>query len=292
MTLPTYPWFDQVPDHLKTRNQLAEQGLRPGGPVVAQVVWRGGKRWADLYDVGAAKPKQAMTEAQKAALDKAQEARRTCPHCRHVFTFVLPDGFDCPVCFEQILARDHQAAARAARIWLRSHRTIILDTETTSLDGYLVQIAIIQAHDGQVVLDTLVNPQTDVSPGARSIHGITDAELATAPTFTALSDRVLRLLRGRRVVTYNADFDANTLYNEVARLTGYRTAETWRRSVRWRCAMELYAQWYGDWSDRHQSYRWQPLAGGDHSALGDARACRAVLQRMATEQEATNGARS
>ena len=57
-TVPTFGWFDQAPAHLKTRNQLAALGLRPGGPVAARVVWRNGRRSADLYDQAAAKPKR------------------------------------------------------------------------------------------------------------------------------------------------------------------------------------------------------------------------------------------
>ena len=40
-TLPEYPWFDQAPGHLKTRNQLAKQGLRLVSRMRAYVVWRG-----------------------------------------------------------------------------------------------------------------------------------------------------------------------------------------------------------------------------------------------------------
>ena len=162
-TLPTYPWFDQAPDNLKTRRQLAEQGLRPGGPIVAQVVWRRGKAHADLYDVSVAKPKKAMTEAQAAALEKARAALRTCPGYKTVFSFVLGYHFDCPVCFERMLARDRAGAARLARIWVQSPRTVILDTETTDLDGYLVQLAVIRAWDGAVLLDTLINPEAPIS---------------------------------------------------------------------------------------------------------------------------------
>lgn len=289
--LPTYPWFDVVPDHLKTRRQLAELGLRPGGPVVAQVVWHRGDRWADLYDVSVAKPKRVMTEAQAAALQKAREAQRTCPNCKTVLPFTIPWRWDpwrdCPVCEPAARAAARADAARQARIWVQSKRTVILDSETTDLDGYLVQIAIIRAHDGQVVLDTLVNPQAHISDGAKLIHFITEDRVADAPTFDQIEPQLLAALRGRRIVTYNASFDSGILWNEVARLhtageqSGYRAADAWKRRTRWRCAMELYAQFYGDWSDYHGSYRWQPLPGGDHTALGDARATRALLQWMA-----------
>src|SRR4051812_20957905 len=131
MTLPTYPWFDQVPEHLKTRKQLAEQGLRPGGPVVAQVVWKRGERWADLFDVGVAKPKKAMTPAQAAALEKARIAQRRCPGCKEDTGMVIWARFrperDCPHCYEaevqyqeQRRIDDRASAAREARVWVNS----------------------------------------------------------------------------------------------------------------------------------------------------------------------------
>jgi DNA polymerase III epsilon subunit-like protein len=282
-SIPTYPWFDQVPDNLKTRRQLAEQGLRPGGPIVARVVWHRGDRWADLYDRNVAKPKRAMSEAQQAALAKAQASLRTCPGCKTVFSFVLGYHFDCPVCFERRLARDRADAACQARIWVRSPRTVILDTETTDLDGYLVQIAVIRAHDGAVLLDTLVNPEAPISDGAKLIHFITEDQLANAPTACQIWPQIEALLRGWRVVTYNAEFDSGILKHEHIRITGggWNAAREWSRRIRWRCAMELYAQFCGDWSDYHGDYRWQKLPGGDHTALGDARATRDLLQWMA-----------
>ena len=45
--------------------------------------------------------------------------------------------------------------------------------------------------------------------------------------------------------------------------------------------METYAEWVGEWSDYFGSYKWQPLPGGDHDAVGDAQAALAVLRRMA-----------
>jgi DNA polymerase III epsilon subunit-like protein len=288
VTLPTYPWFDVVPEHLKTRRQLAELGLRPGGPVVAQVVWRRGKAHADLFDLHAAKPKREMTEAQAAALQKARDAQRTCPNCKTVLSFTLPWRWDpwrdCPVCEPASRAADRADAARQARIWITSKRTVILDTETTDLDGYLVQIAVIRAHDGVVLLDTLVNPQAHISDGAKLIHFITEDRVASSPTFDQIEAQLFAVLLGRRVVTYNAAFDEGVLRNEIHRLTGANAAahlNRWLRPRRWRCAMELYAQFCGDYSEYHQDYRWQRLPGGDHTALGDCRATLDVLRWMA-----------
>ncbi len=84
------------------------------------------------------------------------------------------------------------------------------------------------------------------------------------------------------MLTYNAAFDSRILGNEFQRLD-----RAWKAFAphlgakarrRWGCIMELYAQYVGEWSARYEDYRLQPLPGGDHSALGDARA---VLRRMA-----------
>lgn len=95
--LPTWPWR-MAPPHLLTRRQLGARGLRPGGQEVAgQVLWRsnryrartGGIRAAYLYDVRLALPKRTPTDRQRAALDKALKARRTCPDCGTDAGYVL-----------------------------------------------------------------------------------------------------------------------------------------------------------------------------------------------------------
>ncbi len=299
--LTIYPWFDVVPEHLKTRNQLGELGLRPGGPVVARVVWRRGERSANLYDVQAAKPKCAPTEAQRAALAKAQQKRRTCPACKTVLPFVLPWRFsphrDCPTCHEQMVEADRADAVRKARRMLARSDTLILDTETTSLDGYVVQIGIL-ALDGTVLLDTLVNPLAPISEEAQRIHGINERDLVTAPTFAELADEITTILHGKRVWAYNVGFDRGILWNEVYRLAQARPAQPaehaahhdawgeadrWCAAVRWRCAMRLYATYVGDWSAYHESYRWQPLPGASHQAIDDCRAVLRLLRDMAAD---------
>jgi DNA polymerase-3 subunit epsilon len=47
--------------------------------------------------------------------------------------------------------------------------------------------------------------------------------------------------------------------------------------------MRQYAAFVGEWNEYHGNYRWQRLPGGDHSALGDARATLSLLKRMAAE---------
>ena len=102
MTVPTdYPslrWLC-APAGLATRRQLRALGLRPGGAEpVARIVWRRGRRFADLYVIHHAKPKRAATPAQLAALDKAMQARRTCPASGRDVGYCLPRS--CSACLD------------------------------------------------------------------------------------------------------------------------------------------------------------------------------------------------
>jgi hypothetical protein len=88
--LPTYP-YRFAPDGLATVRQLRAKSLRPGGQsVVAQLMWRKGKRLAYLYRIDLAKPKRTATAAQLAAIDKALRARRVCPACDQLKDYYIP----------------------------------------------------------------------------------------------------------------------------------------------------------------------------------------------------------
>ncbi|WP_052863584.1 RRQRL motif-containing zinc-binding protein [Streptomyces niger] len=106
--IPTYP-FRLAPDGLATRRQLRARGLRPGGQeIAAQLLWcsrryqpkrRCGLRVAYLYRIDLAKPVRPMTQAKRAALAKANAARRTCPKCGHDGGYTLPTSLGmCVAC--------------------------------------------------------------------------------------------------------------------------------------------------------------------------------------------------
>lgn len=77
-----------------------------------QVLWssrryraRGGVRVAFLYDVRLALPKRVPTVRQRAALAKANAARRTCPECLRDVGYVLSGRLGtCNDCAEQAAA--------------------------------------------------------------------------------------------------------------------------------------------------------------------------------------------
>lgn len=301
LAAPEYGW-GQAPAHLLTRAQLAETGpdrpvpLRPNGPIRGVVHFRRGRERLYLYDVREAVPKREPTAAQKAAVDRRKLAARTCAGCGRVAgdrSELSRTKRLCPACvaafWTKKLAADKQAAAAWAREVLDDPATVFLDTETTDLYGYLVEISVTDRY-GAVLLDSLVDPRAEIEPGAQAVHGIGAADLVGAPTYAELSERLWTVLRGRRVIIYNASFDTAVLRREVLRAAaalgpkphdaGEQYWEPLERSARWECAMEWYAQWWGEWDHYHRDYTWQRLGGG-HRALGDCRATRERLVEMA-----------
>jgi len=167
--------------------------------------------------------------------------------------------------------------------------TVILDTETTGLhaEARIVDIAIIAA-TGETLLNTLVNPGEPIPAESSDIHGITDEMVADAPTFANIADGLLGLLKGKRVIIYNAQYDMARLAHEYSLLCDTEAevaavAEAvyvGNGGVNGEDAMEPYSAWYGDWNDYYGNYRWQRLNGG-HRAHGDCLAVIECLKAMA-----------
>jgi DNA polymerase III subunit epsilon len=76
---------------------------------------------------------------------------------------------------------------------------------------------------GQILgeFERLVNPLRPSSPGARAVHGISDAELALAETAEVVLPEFLEFLGDHSrtsLIAHNASFDAGFLGRELARL--------------------------------------------------------------------------
>ena len=183
-----------------------------------------------------------------------------------------------------------QAAIETARTWV-SKDFVILDTETTGLysPARIVEISCID-REGNVLVDSLVNPGIPIPADASAIHGISDADVADRPSFSDLWPLVWDAVRNADcVLIYNASYDCRLIRQS---LEGHEAALAQAGQLSYGCIMALYAQFYGQYNEYHGSYTWQKLVnavsqcdlqmeGPAHRALADTRASLAVLNYMA-----------
>jgi DNA polymerase III epsilon subunit-like protein len=232
-----------------------------------------------------ATPKKTMSEAEKAALVKAKYmAERVyvrCVKCEHnSITMTRKKSLDpkwtefiCDACCDGL-----EAGKWAHDVLANPDNYAILDTETTSLSGEIIDLGILSLK-GKVLLNQRIKPVGEMSEGAQAIHGISLEMLANEPSFVEVYPRILEAIGDKTLIIYSASFDMGILCGDCHR---HGLPKIKNESE---CAMYEYARFYGEWSNYWGNYKWQPLYGGDHSAIGDCRATLSLLKRMAKDYE-------
>lgn len=331
--LPIYR-AGMVPAELGTRRQLRGEGLSVAGlRTAAWLHYSPLHGICRLYLREQARPVRKLTERQQAnlAAGRALVGTVVCVRCGSARS--VRDAEHCPPCLELVwaeraaaaqrrrdeehedflamLAEDRSAASRWAAEVLADPNALIIDSETTGLEGsYAVELAAART-DGTIVFERRLNPGVPITAGATAVHGIRDQDVAHCPRFAEVEAEFMALLESAsRVIVYNVDFDRSVTRRELVRLQPAPAApdepqdsddevalrEYWQkddehhqaiaqlkrevdarlRPLRWECAMHEFARWYGAWHSYWQSYTWQPLGGG-HSAAGD---CVTVVERL------------
>ena len=162
----------------------------------------------------------------------------------------------------------------------------VFDCETTGTDpdrDEIVSFAVVLLdRDGVETgrFDSLVQPSCPIPEDATAIHGISDADVAAAPTFAKLGGRLLELLEGRVFAAHNASFD-------LAMLQGaFQTAGLQFRPVAVACTLDAFRvleplaenHQLGTLCERHG------VSLGAHDALSDTLAA-ATLVRILLERD-------
>jgi DNA polymerase-3 subunit epsilon len=176
---------------------------------------------------------------------------------------------------------------------VRGKEFFVLDTETTGIDdGEVVQIAVVHS-SGKILLDTLIKP-TQAIPNTH-IHGITDEMCKNAPSWPEIAENLRHVLQGQLLVVYNAVYDRKMMHKSQERHNQPKIE--WKEICEWHCAMEAYAEFYGEWNNYHGNYCWQRLGNAArncgvkvenaHSAAGDCLMTLGAVKYM-LESEADN----
>jgi DNA polymerase III epsilon subunit family exonuclease len=159
---------------------------------------------------------------------------------------------------------------------------VVFDTETTSRDatsGELVEIGAVRVRDGAIVdrFSTLVKPTRGIV--GRQIHGITDADVASAPSPAQAARQLLDWVGEDILVGHNVGFDI--VFVEKALGDGTRIAPG-----RYLDTLVLARAAHPD-LDAHKLTDlvnfFEVTASAEHRALADAEATATVLLRLAAD---------
>lgn len=186
-----------------------------------------------------------------------------------------------------ITQRDHSILAAEKYI---TNGAYILNTKTTGLDDYaeIVEIAIIRA-DSTILINQLVKPSRPIPPAVTAIHGITDADVETAPVWPDVWPLVKQLIGNRTVIAYNSPFDRTMITQSCGKyptvIEGAHLAPI-GIGTRWVDLMELWQFFIS--AHKRISLTNACAAAGirvvTHRALSDAEAARQLLHFIAMQK--------
>lgn len=96
---------------------------------------------------------------------------------------------------------------------LTSYAVVDLEATGTGAFASIIQVGIVIVEGGQVVATyaTDVNPHQALDDHIKSLTGISDEQLAQAPTFSQVAGKIYDLIKDRVFVAHNVHFDANLL---------------------------------------------------------------------------------
>lgn len=172
----------------------------------------------------------------------------------------------------------------------------ILDTETTGLNGEVIELSILKA-DGTVLFDELIQPiKKEIHPQALQTHGIYLNDLADKKYIWEHKNRLRQIFDNYTLVIYNSEFDLRMLKNSFdAQRHIEEEMDIDLSTLKTVCLMKLYAVWAGSPSDKAYAvngFRTHKLTeactqmGVDisgiraHRALGDCEITLRLLNKM------------
>lgn len=144
---------------------------------------------------------------------------------------------------------------------LSLENAVIFDTETTGvkLIDEIIELGIIDAVTGDVILQTLLKPSIPIPAEATAVHGITNEMVANAPTWLDIQVDVIKALYGKRAIAYNSEFDRRMILQTASKYKASEDLMEFYRTLEYPCAMKWYAEFYNEWNTYKGSYKWQKL---------------------------------
>lgn len=159
---------------------------------------------------------------------------------------------------------------------------VIMDCESTGINdrAEIVELALLFP-DGHLHVEQRIRPFKVMAEDnfAVTVHGITNDDLGTCPTWLDLHHTLRVLFYKRLILTYNARYDIR-LIEQSARAWDVPSPVHFSD-----CVMLQYAKFVGEWWSSKRDFKWPklPVLDGEtaHGALSDCRSTLATIKRMA-----------
>lgn len=132
---------------------------------------------------------------------------------------------------------------------------------------------------GEALLDTTVRPKGGIPREAQQVHGLADADVASARDLAVVYPDLWRLTSNKTVVAFHAAFDRAVLERECQRRGLAPVLGPWE------CALERYAEWRGFRASLATICEIEGLPRRElHRAKSDAESTWLLVRRMASRQ--------
>lgn len=153
----------------------------------------------------------------------------------------------------------------------------VLDTETASLQGGVCDIAIVALDENLNItwqVESLIDPEVPISPGASGVHGIVDEDVWDKPTLSEFMEmHGWPLHRDDLIVAgHNVQFDCRMLADVLPQRYGKV------------CTLRIAKNLWPDNPDHKLQtlrYQFKLEAGPAHRAMGDVITCVSLLRMVA-----------
>lgn len=187
-----------------------------------------------------------------------------------------------------MLRSNENSQSVATKEWLNENKgkVVYLDTETTGLDytDEVIELAVID-ENGNTLFDSRFKPSVEINPFAQEVHGIDANSLAACLTWIEQEASIKKVLQGKSVVIFNADFDLRIMRQTA---NAFGCDDSWINELETLCAMDTAAKCYGA-TNKYGTISLANAAfeagadweGEAHTALADSKMTRKVLKAVA-----------
>ena len=292
---------DDLPSYLVSEPELHRRHLQAAGPPDACYFRLKEPHWLWLFDVRKATPLELpkLPRFNVAARLKAWWGSGPiwCQWCgwrpesdedwKH-FTSLCCDSCR----FEQEWLRQRKAVCRWAYDLMQADDWVLLATATTGLHSWaeVIELAVLRPN-GEVLLHTLLRPQSLIAPEATTIHGLTDPDVQAVPTFPDIWPELSRIFKRRHtIIAYDVPFHQHVLAFTAGQ---YQLRLPF---LSWHCLMQQYALYWGAlrddglfrWQKLNEACKQQQVPGGRlriHRALPQAQKSLRLLKAVAAKAD-------